>query len=129
VKDSNFIFKQLSMMSDSEMLTAAKSWIEAWNSGDFEQLLDHYSDDVIFYSTAAARRWNSAEGKLIGKQALEKHFRKAFEEFPGMKLKFIRLLFGTGGMLLIYERENGKTCADLVISDEIGKVKEVRVFA
>src|SRR5664279_1752512 len=94
---------------------AAKSWIAAWNSGDFKSLLDHYAEDVVFYSSAATRRWNVAGGKLSGKKAIENHFRKAFEEIPGMKLTFRYLLTGTDGVLLVYERETGRIAADFVL--------------
>jgi ketosteroid isomerase-like protein len=107
---------------------AAENWISAWNSGDFKTLLDHYAEDVVFYSSAAARRWNAEGGKLSGKQALENHFRKAFEEFPGMSLTFKHLLAGVDGVLLLYERETGKMAADFVLFNDEGKVKEIRVF-
>jgi ketosteroid isomerase-like protein len=106
----------------------AMGWIAAWNSGDFKSLLDHYADDVVFYSSAASRRWNITTGRLTGKKALENHFRKAFEEVPGMKLDFRYLLTGADGVLLVYQRETGKIAADFVLFNEEGKVKEIRVF-
>jgi ketosteroid isomerase-like protein len=114
---------------DTQQITgAAKGWITAWNSGNLEKILDHYTDDVILYSAAARRRWKAADGKLIGKSAVENHFRKAFEEVPGMRLEFVKLLTGTEGVLVIYKRETGMLTADLVHFDKNGKIKEVRVF-
>jgi ketosteroid isomerase-like protein len=116
-------------MTDSiHIEEAATSWIAAWNSGNIKQLMEHYADDVVFYSAAANRRWNADGGKLTGKKALENHFKKAFEEVSGMTLTFRHILFGTDGTLLIYQRETGKMVADLVILDDLGKVKEIRVF-
>src|SRR5450755_680978 len=111
-----------------QLKEAAKGWIAAWNSGDFKSLLDHYSEDVVFYSSAATRRWNIEAGKLTGKKALENHFRKAFEEAPGMNLAFKYILIGTDGVLLVYQRETGRTAADFVLFNAEGKVKEIRVF-
>ena len=107
---------------------AANAWIAAWNSGDINSLLDHYAENVVFYSSAATRRWNIADGKLNGKTALENHFRKAFEEIPGMNLDFKHFLIGNDGVLLVYKRETGRMSADFVLFNEEGKVKEVRVF-
>jgi ketosteroid isomerase-like protein len=116
-------------MTDFKKLKeTAMGWITAWNTGDFKSLLEHYADDVVFYSPAAIRRWNPAGGRLTGKKALENHFRKAFEEFPGMKLEFKYLLTGTDTVLLVYQRETGKIAADSVLFNEEGKVKEIRVF-
>ena len=110
------------------MRDAALDWITTWNSGKLDQILDHYTDDIVLHSMAAKRRWNTDGGKLTGKVAIEKHFRKAFEEFPGIKLEFVKLLIGTDGVLLIYKRETGMMTADFVLFNENGKVKEVRVF-
>jgi ketosteroid isomerase-like protein len=116
-------------MTEFEKLRqTANGWINAWNSGNLELLLDHYAEDVIFYSSAATRRWNTADGKITGKKALENHFRKAFEEVPGMKLTFKNLLLGAGSAVLLYQRETGDMAADVVLFDGDGKVKEVRVF-
>src|SRR5579862_485649 len=92
----------------------AKDWINAWNKGDINSLINHYSDNVVFYSSAAKRRWGVPDGKLYGIEALGNHFRKAFEEFPSMKITFRKLLLGVDGVLLVYERENGKMMADFV---------------
>jgi hypothetical protein len=116
------------MTDVTKLKKAAENWIAAWNSGDFKSLLDHYADDVVFYSSAAARRWNAEGGKLTGKQVLEKHIRKAFEEIPGMNLSFKHLLIGMDGVLLVYQRETGNMAADFVMFNEDGKVKEIRVF-
>ena len=118
----------LTMIDKTQMQEIAAGWIKAWNSGDFRMLLDHYADDVVFYSSAAARRWNAEGGKLVGKTAIESHFRKAFEEVPDMNLTFKKLLMGTDGVLLVYQRETGRMSADFVLFNESGKVKEVRVF-
>jgi ketosteroid isomerase-like protein len=111
-----------------KLLELSSDWITAWNNGDIESLLNYYADDVIFYSAAAKNRWGVPDGKLVGKIAIENHFRKAFEEFPSMKITFRKLLEGTGGVLLVYERESGKMMADLVQFNEQKKVSEVRVF-
>jgi ketosteroid isomerase-like protein len=115
-------------MDIKQITVAAKDWIMAWNSGNIEKILDHYTDDVILYSAAAKRRWNSADGKLIGKSAVENHFRKAFEEVPGMRLEFVKLLTGTEGMVLIYKRETGMMTADFILFGDNDKIKEVRVY-
>jgi ketosteroid isomerase-like protein len=116
------------MSSNNLLRSAADGWIAAWNSRNLDLLMDHYAEEIIFSSPASARRWNAQDGKLIGKQALERHFKKAFEEFPEMKIMDINLLIGTDGVLLVYRRETGKISADYVQFDLAGKVKEVRVF-
>jgi ketosteroid isomerase-like protein len=116
------------MIDKEQMLEIAAGWIKAWNTRDIKTLLEHYADDIVFYSAAAARRWNVEGGKLVGKTAIEAHFRKAFEEVPEMNLTFKELLIGVDGVLLVYQRETGRMSADFALFNERGKVKEVRVF-
>lgn len=112
----------------SKMISSAAGWISAWNSRDMKTLMQHYAEDVIFSSPAAARRSGIPDGQLLGKKNLEHHFKKAFAEFPDMKLTYTNLLIGNTGVLLIYQRETGALSADYVLFDQEGKVKEVRVF-
>jgi hypothetical protein len=116
------------MIDFIKLKVAANGWIAAWNSGDIKSLLDHYAENVVFYSSAATRRWNISDGKLTGKTALENHFRKAFEEIPGMNLDFKHLLIWNDGVLLVYKRETGRMSANFVLFNEEGKVSEIRVF-
>ncbi len=116
------------MIDKEQMLETAAGWIKAWNTGDIRTLLEHYADDIVFYSAAATRRWKTEGGKLVGKTAIEAHFRKAFEEVPGMNLTFKKLLIGVDGVLLVYQRETGRMSSVFILFNENGKVKEVRVF-
>src|SRR5256885_15748939 len=116
------------MLEQKSVQKIALLWIEAWNRKDIPAILSYYDDDVVFYSPTVPRRWNIAEGKLFGKEALEKHFRKAMEEVPGMHIELLSILFGLDSFILVYRRENTKLAADEVILNNQGKVKEVKVF-
>src|SRR5438105_188685 len=103
------------MIDQKSVEEIALKWIEAWNRKDIPAVLTHYEDDVVFYSPTVPRRWNITDGKLNGKDALEKHFRKAMEEVPGMHIELLSILFSVNSLILIYKRENGKIAADEVI--------------
>ena len=105
---------------------AAESWLDDWNGRRFDQVMNHYADDVAFYSPTVITRWNESSGRLNGRQALERHFRKGFEETPGMQFTFHNILYGQDSVVLLYHRETGTLAADYVLFDETGKVKEVR---
>ena len=57
----------------------AKEWIEAWNSHDLEQIIGHYTDDVVLTSPVAAKLLNIEGGTDRGKPALTEYFRKLLE--------------------------------------------------
>jgi hypothetical protein len=115
-------------MDKEKLQQAAHQWINDWNQRNLENIMTHYADDVQFYSPTVVRRWNIAEGKLIGKALVEQHFRKGIEEVPGIQFEFHSILYGVESVILFYKRETGKLAADLVVFNEAGKVREVRSY-
>ena len=116
------------MIDSKELAVAADAWIAALNAGELETMMAYYDDNVVLYSPAVTRRWELETGKLEGKRAVEKHFRRAFEEMPAMRLQLQQMLFGVESVLLVYLREDGTPAADVVFFNEAGKVKEVRAY-
>ncbi len=107
----------------------ALEWINAWNDRDMQQIMEHYSEEVEFYSPTVVQRWGKNDGKLSGKAELQKHFLKGFELAPTLHFELIDILTGMDGVLIVYKRESGKIVADYVVPDEEGKAKLVKVFA
>ena len=77
--------------------------------------MSHYADDVKFFNPTVIRRWNEVEGRLEGKESIERHFRKGLEEVPDICFEFHSILYGIENIILIYKREPGILAADLVI--------------
>jgi hypothetical protein len=116
-------------MTDKQKLKqAAMQWIDDWNHRNIENVMDHYADDVRFYSPTVIRRWSEAEGKLEGKAAVERHFRKGLEEMPDIHFEFHSILYGIESIILFYKRETGILAADMVMFNKAGKVSEVRAY-
>ena len=116
------------MIDGKELALAAAAWIKALNSGELETMMSYYDDNVVLYSPAVVRRWELQSGRLEGKAAVEKHFRRAFNEMPGMRLTLQQMLIGVESVVLFYQREDGHPAADVVFFNEAGKVKEVRAY-
>jgi SnoaL-like domain len=116
------------MIDKVKLKKAALQWMEDLNQRNLEKLMQHYADGVEFYSPTVITRWQVSEGKLVGKAAVERHFRKAIEEVPGMRFEFSAILFGVESVIIFYKRETGVLAADLVFFDDTGKVKEVRAY-
>jgi hypothetical protein len=116
-------------MTEKEKLKqAALEWLDDWNNRNLEKVMTHYADDVKFYSSTVIRRWNEVEGKLEGKVAVERHFRKGLEEMPDIHFEFLSILYGIESIILFYKRETGILAADFVMFNKEGKVKEVRTY-
>ena len=116
------------MIDKQKLKQAAMQWIDDWNHRNIGNVMDHYSGDVKFYSPTVIRRWNETEGKLEGKEAVERHFRKGLEEMPDIHFEFHSILFGIESIILFYKRESGILAADLVMFNKAGKVSEVRAY-
>jgi hypothetical protein len=114
------------MIDNKKLQQAAIQWVDDWNHRNIEQVMSHYSEEVLFYSPTVIRRWNQPKGILVGKSAVERHFRKAMEEVPDIHFEFKSLLFGAESIILIYERETGNLVADLVLFNAEGKINKVR---
>ncbi len=121
-------FELIFPMDKEKLQQAARRWINDWNQRNLEDVMTHYAEDVEFYSPTVVKRWNIAEGKLIGKTLVEQHFRKGIEEMPGIQFEFHSILYGVESVILFYKRETGKLAADLVVFNDAGKVREVRSY-
>ena len=106
----------------------ASDWIDAWNKKDIDRIMEHYSDDVIFFAPTVIKRWGIIDGRISGKEQLRKHFLKGFELAPDLNFEFIDLLTGVDGMTIIYKRETGAMVADVIQLDDNGKGKIVKAY-
>ncbi len=116
------------MIDSKELAIAAEAWISALNGGQLDTMMSYYDDNVVLYSPAVVRRWELQSGRLDGKVAVEKHFRRAFEEMPAMRLHLQQMLIGVESVVLFYLREDSQPAADVVFFNDAGKVKEVRAY-
>ena len=106
----------------------ALDWIDAWNKRDIDRIMTHYTDDIVFYSLTVIKRWNIADGKIIGKENLRAHFLKGLDLAPNLYFEFIDMLSGTDGITIIYKRETGALVADVAVLDENGKATLVKAY-
>lgn len=115
-------------MKELNFKEIALDWINAWNRLDIDAIMDHYTDDVIFYAPTVIKRWNIPDGKITGKEKLREHFLKGFELAPNIHFEFIDLLMGVDGITIIYKRETGALVADVLVLDDTGKGTVVKAY-
>jgi ketosteroid isomerase-like protein len=116
------------MIGKIEAQKIAKEWCEAWNSKDIDAIMEHYADDVIFYSPTVIARWGHPDGKLTGKTDLRKNFSKGLELNPDLHFELMEVLTGTDGMTVFYRRETGALVADVVLLDSENRGKIVKAY-
>lgn len=115
-------------MTTAEIKLLAKKWIDAWNTGDLQVVMEYYADDIELYSPFVVDRWKIEEGKIIGKQKVREHFAKTFEASPVRNLELLEVLFGIKSFIVVYKNKKEIVSADLIELDNNDKVKSVKVY-
>jgi len=110
-----------------EARALAKSWCEAWSTGDLDAVMGHYPDDVKFSSPTVIKRLGIVDGWIEGKTRLREHFAVGIKT-PGLRFEFVDVLLGVGGMCVLYKRETGAVVVDVIELDANGKGKVVQAF-
>jgi hypothetical protein len=117
------------LVERKQLLEHARGWLNAWNSRDIDRLMQHYHDDVVYYSPTVMKRWGDPEGRLVGKIALRNHFLKGFEDANHVKLELLGLLGGPDGVAMVYRKGPTGMGVNIVTIDSEGMVTKVQVFA
>jgi ketosteroid isomerase-like protein len=115
-------------MANLSYKALAADWINSWNNRDIDKIMDHYADEVEFHSPTVTKRWNIADGKLLGKEKLKQHFLKGFEEAPGLHFEFIDLVPEKDSLIITYKRETGQIVSDYILLNENGKAILVKAY-
>ena len=95
----------------------AQSWIDAWNQRDLDAIMEHYSDDVEFWSPLIVKRLGIASGKIEGKAQLRAYFARGLEAYPNLHFTLLQVLSGVDSITIYYRREDGAEVAELTVLD------------
>ncbi|WP_322028374.1 nuclear transport factor 2 family protein [Paraburkholderia sp. J76] len=115
-------------MTYEDVETHAKAWIEAWNAHDLEQIMSHYSHDVVFEAETVRTRWKKPDGKLFGIAELRKHFALGLQLAPQLKFQLEQVLLAPSGYAILYRRENGNRVIDCVTLNDAGQAAKVTAY-
>jgi ketosteroid isomerase-like protein len=95
-------------------------WMAAWNSHDVERILEHYADDVEYFSPFIAAMAQpdgpGADGRLVGKDAVRAYFAAALDKYS--ELHFdppMHVAAGAGSVSFVYESVNGLTAVESLV--------------
>lgn len=90
----------------------ATEWIAAWNSGDLDRILSHYTDDFEMRSPLIVERGVDASGALRGKPAVRAYWAAALAAAatsPAGPIRFELVDAYAGiGMVAIHYRSVGR---------------------
>jgi ketosteroid isomerase-like protein len=72
-------------MSADELLALARRWLACFERADLEGLLALYRDDAVHTSPKIRVLFPETGGRLVGKAALRRWWKDAFERLPGLR--------------------------------------------
>ena len=104
----------------------ASEWCDAWNRGDLDGIMAHYTDDVRLCSPMVERSHGIADGWIAGKERLREYFAIGLQS-PGLHFELVDVLLGVNAMAVVYRRETGALVTDLLELDEHGHGRRVVV--
>lgn len=103
----------------------SEEWISAWNSRQIDRIMNHYAEEIVFYSPVIQNLGVNQEGILRNKTALRSYFEKGLAQYPDLFFDLHDVLVGTNSVVLYYSSINNKKSAEFMQFDEKGKINFV----
>ncbi|HEY0608442.1 MAG TPA: nuclear transport factor 2 family protein [Chitinophaga sp.] len=104
----------------------AQEWLNAWNGHDLDVIMEHYAEEVVFYSPFIQKINNDPSGRIQGKDGLRAYFSKGLQAYPDLHFELYHVLEGVGSVVLYYKSVGNRLSTEMMVLNEAGKVVEVR---
>jgi hypothetical protein len=99
----------------------ARTWMDAWNAHDAEQIAAHYHPEVEYHSPFVARI--SGLGVLHGREAVRDYFAAALLRYPDLHFgPAIHVAAGAGSVAIVYRSVDDLLAIETLVLDEQGLV-------
>lgn len=108
------------------MSNFASEWLQAWNSHDLDQIMEHYSEDIVFYSPFIKKVNDEITGCITGKSALREYFKSALSVYTDLHFELYHVLEGVDSHVLYYKSVGNRLAAEMMVLNDDGKIIEVR---
>jgi ketosteroid isomerase-like protein len=95
----------------------SRRWEAAWNARDLDQLLSHFSEEIVFTSPIAVKLVDGSDGVLRGKDALRSYWSHALELIPDLRFTVEGVYAGLDVMVINYRNQRGNRVSEVLRSD------------
>jgi ketosteroid isomerase-like protein len=113
------------MLTQAQAHTFAEHWVQAWNAHDLDEIMSHYTENIVLISPVAAKLLNDLSGTVTGKEALRSYFKKGLEVYPDLKFELLDVMWGISSVVLYYINQNNTKAGEFMELDSAGKVTKV----
>jgi hypothetical protein len=104
-------------MDQSTAAEFASRWVAAWNSHEVEAVLAHFTDDVVFTSSVAARFLPETGGVFRGKPALRAYWAAALARLPELHFELLGTYAGVEHIVINYRNHVGDLVCEVLRFD------------
>lgn len=112
-------------LDEHEARDFARQWVQAWNTHDLDEIMSHYSPEVVLVSPVAAKILNDPSGVVGGKEALRRYFQRGLEAYPDLRFELVDVMWGLSSVVLYYVNQKGTKSGEFMEFDATGKVMRV----
>src|SRR4051794_19200287 len=84
----------------------AAEWISAWNKHDLEDIMSHYSEQILFYSPVIQQLGVNENGIINSKGQLKEYFAKGLQKYQDLHFELLYVLKGVNSVVLLYKSIN-----------------------
>ena len=110
----------ITVLTEREADDFVAEWMEAWNSHDLGRVLEHYADDVEYYSPFIAQMAEpggpGADGRLVGKAAVAEYFATALGRNPDLHFEPpVHVAVGSGSVCFVYTSIKNLTAVETLV--------------
>jgi ketosteroid isomerase-like protein len=101
-------------MTDDEAHRFAESWVAAWNAHDLDQVLSHFTDDVVFASPLVPTL-TGKDNPLHGQAELRAYWEEGLRRLPDLHFTLESVFHGAGSVAVAYRNERGRRCLEVLV--------------
>ena len=116
------------MISLEAAYALAQTWVDAWNRHDLDAIMEHYTDDIHFWSPLVVKRLKIASGYIGDKSRLRTYFAEGLALNPELHFTLLHVFVGVDSISIHYRRHDGLETHEMMVLDATGqRASSVRV--
>ena len=103
----------------------AEEWIRAFNAHNLTAILEHYADELEFYSPFIIGLKFNESGCITSKRDLERYFQVGLSTYPDLQFSLHAVFAGIDTLVIQYTSVNGRLASEVFQLNEHGKAEKV----
>lgn len=113
------------MLTEETAKEFATQWLNAWNSHNIDSILEHYENEIEFYSPLISLLGFNNEGVIRNKTDLKEYFKIGLNTYPDLHFQFHNCFTGINSLVIYYTSVKGRMAAEwfeLAANNKVVKV-------